>query len=262
MQDHTIDLKEKDYKNFIVCFFIPPEARPISSIIFLFDYELSTVCFKARDPLARSVRFQWWREALEDLHSNKSVNPRLLEDIKSLKISTENFNEIISLHEAISTASFLPDQKSFDELFMKNSNALTFIADYTDQPQDKRVLRKLYKISFLTHLLMNFFLVLEGSLLKPFTQEMIARFEYNPDFVKDEVNHQKLILMHREVHSKLLEELHELEAQLVKPSNFLNAYIYNIKHNLKILQKNHFDLKKTINTNKFIYLLSLLWNVF
>ncbi len=261
MQDHTAELKEKDYKNFIVSLFAPPKVRSIILVVSLFDHEISAIWFKAHDPLARSVRFQWWREALGDLKMQTATKSPLLEQIKHLEIDIKGLNKIISLHEEISEAGFLQDQKAIDKLFMNNANALELILKYTDEQLDINTVKILYKISFQTYLLTNYFQFLEGSYLKPFSQTMIDRFSYNPDFVKDESNNEKLVKMTCELYNLLLEEITDLELKIVKPSKFLRAYVFNVKYLLKLLKKRQFDLRSYSHENKFLYLLSLLWNL-
>jgi hypothetical protein len=257
MQHYRDELKQKDYKNFIASLFAPLEIRNIIHTIILFDNEISEIALKTSEPIAKAVRYQWWRDALIQVKKDAIAQSPLLYNIMEYEIDICALDKILSLHQAIGESGFLEDNNAIDNLFLFHTNALELIGQLTDQYTTPIDFKSLYKIAFMTKALLNYFKLLDHNLLKPFTQSQINQYQYNPDIIHNPANNHKLSLIAHSTHQRLTDELEKIIRNIDKPSRFLKAYIYNIKYQLSLLKKHDCDLQKQYEFSKLRYLLCM-----
>lgn len=57
---------ERDYDRFLLAMLAPPEARDGLFALYAFNYEIAKVLDTVSEPMLGEIRFEWWREAVEE----------------------------------------------------------------------------------------------------------------------------------------------------------------------------------------------------
>jgi phytoene synthase len=60
-------VREHDPERYLATLFAPAAAREALFALYAFDHEIAKVRHVVREPMAGMIRWQWWREALEDV---------------------------------------------------------------------------------------------------------------------------------------------------------------------------------------------------
>lgn len=253
----TKELKQNNYKQYITSLFAHPKTRDAIITILLFENEISQIAFKAPGDLARSIRYKWWENALDELSSGMPAKSPLLERINLLQIDPVKLKITIRLFEEIASRGLCETQGDIKQIFLQNTCPLELICKLSGDSILQTELATIYRISFITQSLLDYFSLIDSSYLKPFSLELIEQFSYNPDLIRDKANNDKLKSLVKMLCINLLNELNEIDLGLRNKSKLLKAYIYSVRHCLDLLKKQNYDLRIKQRYNKFIFLLRI-----
>jgi phytoene synthase len=99
-------IQNSDYDRYISLIFSPKEKREDLEVLALFNLEMSRVKNKVSEPMLGLIRFQWWREAIDEIF-DFSKTPRNHELVNLLRnliekykfLSKEEFLKLIDARE-------------------------------------------------------------------------------------------------------------------------------------------------------------------
>lgn len=74
-------VKNRAYPHYILSFFAPRDKRDAVLGVFALNAELEAVPHLATEPTMRLIRYQWWRDALNDLYNNAKSGQSPIADI-------------------------------------------------------------------------------------------------------------------------------------------------------------------------------------
>lgn len=78
----ALEVKNNDYYRYICCLFTPEILRMRLFILYAFNNEIAKIKELTSEPMTALIRLTWWREAIDEIYSNKP--PRKHEVVKSL----------------------------------------------------------------------------------------------------------------------------------------------------------------------------------
>jgi phytoene synthase len=91
-------LRRDDRDRWLASLFAPPELRPHIHALYAFSLEIARVHEIVSEPLLGEIRFQWWRDALEEAGEAKAnpVAAALLDTIARFDLPKAPLRELIS----------------------------------------------------------------------------------------------------------------------------------------------------------------------
>ncbi|CAN0345507.1 unnamed protein product, partial [Chrysoparadoxa australica] len=98
-----VQLRRKDLDRWLSSRYAEPVKRQALLALYLFNYELARVRSVVSEPTLGAIRFQWWREALEEAASGKprqhDVALALNEAVKTAAMDAAALVSLIDGHE-------------------------------------------------------------------------------------------------------------------------------------------------------------------
>ena len=70
-----------DYDRYFAATLCAPETRRALLVLYAFNLEIASISEKVSEPLAGEIRFQWWREVIEQINSCAPVRRGLAQDL-------------------------------------------------------------------------------------------------------------------------------------------------------------------------------------
>lgn len=100
----ALEVKNNDYYRYICCLFTPEILRKRLFTLYAFNNEIAKIKDIASDPMTGLIRITWWREAIDEIYTNKpprkhEVVKALYELIKTTSLQRSLLNKIIDAHE-------------------------------------------------------------------------------------------------------------------------------------------------------------------
>jgi phytoene synthase len=62
-------VRNHDYERYLAALFAPEAVRTDLFAIYAFNYEIAKIAETVRNPAAGQIRFQWWRDAIDEIYS-------------------------------------------------------------------------------------------------------------------------------------------------------------------------------------------------
>lgn len=122
-------IQNSDYDRYISLIFSPKEKREDLEVLTLFNLEMSRVKNKVSEPMLGLIRFQWWREAIDEIFdfSKTPRNHELVNLLRSLVerykfLSKEEFLKVIDAREKDLENEPFQTYEDF-KIYLKNTSA-------------------------------------------------------------------------------------------------------------------------------------------
>lgn len=98
------EVKANDYYRYICCLFTPENLRERLFALYAFNFEISKIKDITSEPMTGLIRITWWKEALEEIYSGKTIRNHevvkpLSKLIKSVKFPREYFDNMVAARE-------------------------------------------------------------------------------------------------------------------------------------------------------------------
>jgi len=62
-------VRNHDYERYLAALFAPEAVRTDLFAIYAFNFEIAKIAESVRNPAAGQIRFQWWRDAIDEIYS-------------------------------------------------------------------------------------------------------------------------------------------------------------------------------------------------
>ena len=252
-------IQNSDYDRYISLIFSPKQKREDLEVLALFNLEMSRVKNKVSEPMLGLIRFQWWREAIDEIF-DFSKTPRNHELVNLLRnlvekyalLSKEEFIKLIDAREKDLETEPFPTYEDF-KTYLKNTSApinilsLQIIFEKTEI-ENVEIIHNITEAwaygAFIRSAFRNLAL---GKCVFP--QDLMLKHNLvMSDFGKPEFleNSKNLIeQLNGEYSEKLnfsITEFKKLEKNYRKKSKLMFVFYQLAKHNLKQIEKNDFNV--------------------
>jgi phytoene synthase len=252
-------IQNSDYDRYISLIFSPKDKREDLEILALFNLEMSRVKNKVSEPMLGLIRFQWWREAIDEIF-DFSKTPRNHELVNLLRnlvekykfLSKEEFIRIIDAREKDLETEPFQTYEDFKN-YLKNTSAPINILSLQiifEKPDIENI-----------NLIENFSEAWAyGAFIRSayrnlgagkciFPQDLMLKYQLKmsdfgkPEFLENSKNFIKQI--NGEYSDKLnysITEFKKLEKTYRKKSKLMVVFYQLAKHNLKQIENNDFNV--------------------
>ena len=99
----ALHCREMDYERYLLMGFSPPKYRSKLLVALAFNTEISQISSKVSEPMLGNIRYQWWRDAINDSQKNKYSGHFILEPLIPLinehSYIAEDLLKIINAYE-------------------------------------------------------------------------------------------------------------------------------------------------------------------
>ncbi len=132
-------IKRVDEERWLSSRYADGTARSSLIILYAFYYELARVRLAVSDPTMGQIRFQWWRDAIEEVESGKVREHELVEALASEfgdgRLEADPLFKLIDLHEA----AFLANDRDLEPEDELARQAVKLTAPRSDVPELKQI---------------------------------------------------------------------------------------------------------------------------
>lgn len=258
-------IQNSDYDRYISLIFSPKEKRQDLEVLALFNLEMSRVKNKVSEPMLGLIRFQWWREAIDEVF-DFSKTPRNHELVNSLRelvekykfLSKQEFLKVIDAREKDLENEPFNTYEDFKNYLKNTSSPINILslqiifekAEIENIEIVENISEAWAYTAFMRSAYRNLGLgktIFPQDLMLKYNLKMADFGKQNfLDNAKNLIN--KLNGDYKSNLSKAALDLKTKDRNFIK--NFKTIFVFNqlAKHNLKQIEKNEYDiLSKPIN---------------
>ena len=206
------DLRKNDNDRFLATLLAPHEKREEIFTIYAFNQELAKVKETTKEEMIGMIRFQWWREAIEEIYSGKPRKHDVVERLSTL-IKKYNFDKNLFLQaidereKELDKNPFKTEEEFFHYAKISSGNIFRLIAEILGAKNyNKEVLNSLAQIFVMQGILRaSRFNAANGKIFFP--ENLLIKHNINvDDFLSGQMN-ENIHEVSREITRNALSEL-------------------------------------------------------
>jgi len=120
------NLKADDNDKYLALHFAPKDKKEQLAALFNFHYQISQIPVEVSEPMIGMIKFQWWRDVLEEIRTGKPPRPHpVLLGLQYSNVNYESLESIIDPYEKLLEDKTPPNLEALDD-FITNTHLVIF----------------------------------------------------------------------------------------------------------------------------------------